>query len=108
MSEMPYVVTTATGDRLEFSFPLHPDTGSAVRVTQLLTSLLATLDREIKLLDETANGDVLQALAMALSVRASMIHAPYAPVAKLASSLTEAALTAAHQVERVEAPSGRA
>jgi hypothetical protein len=108
MPEMPYSLTTATGDRLEFSFPLHQETGSAVRVAQLLTSLLATLDREIKLLGETANGDVLQALAMTLAARVSMIHAPYAPVARLALSLTESALTAAARVERIEPPAGRA
>lgn len=105
---MPYRVTTATGETIEFRFPLHPDTLSAVRVSGLLTALLATLDREIRIAGETGNGDVLQALAMALAARATMIAAPTAQTSRLAADLLQAALTAAADASRDQPVSARA
>jgi hypothetical protein len=67
MTSLPYRATTRTGDVFDLTFPLHPDTGSAVRVDQLLTLILNTLDRDISAMGETSNGDVLQALAMAIA-----------------------------------------
>lgn len=91
-SHLPYRVTTQTGEVIDFEFDLHPDTGSAMRVSQLLSAVLHTLDREIRVLGETSNGDVLQALAMALAARARMIHAPVAQTAELARDLVTEAL----------------
>lgn len=105
---LPYRITTATGETIDFSFPLHPETLSAVRVSGLLTALLATLDREIKVSGETGNGDVLQALAMALAARAAMIAAPSAQTAKLAGDLLQTALAAAIDAPRDQPVSGRA
>ena len=76
-----------TGDVIDFEFELHPETGSPVRVAQLLDAVLGTLDREIQVLGETSNGDILQALAMALAARARMIHAPVNQTSTLARAL---------------------
>lgn len=92
---LPYRITTETGETLDFAFALHPDTGSVMRVNQLLTALLETLDRELKVLGETSNGDVLQALTMAVAARARMIHAPPEQSADLARGLLAEALTSA-------------
>ncbi len=102
---LPYTLQTATGSRWEFEFPLHPDTVSPMRVSQLLTELLGTLDREMKVLGNTANGDVLQALAMALAARAVMIEAPPAITLKLAHDLYDTAAAAA-AAGRKQAPAG--
>ena len=75
MKHLPYRVTTATGAVLDIQFPLHEQTVSAVTVCQLLDSVLLTLSGDIALLPNAGNGDVLQALAMALAVRAG-IEAP--------------------------------
>lgn len=109
MPVIPYTLTTATGDKIEFAFPLHPDTASAIRVSQLLTTVLGAIDRDIKVLGETSNGDVLQALAMALSARAAMIHAAPRQVSGLVLDLAAQALAAGEKAERI-APiaSGRA
>lgn len=92
---LPYDVTTATGERITFEFPLHVETQSAMRVSQLLDAVLGVLDREIRVLGNTANGDVMQALAMALAVRTAMLHAPYAVGQGLAAELAATALAAA-------------
>lgn len=94
---LPHEVTTATGEKIAFEFPLHAETQSAMRVSQLLDSVLAALDRELRVLGNTANGDVMQALAMALAVRAAMLHAPFEVGRQLAVDLAATALAAAEQ-----------
>ena len=47
MKKLPYRARTATGDVFDFSFPLHDETGDAVRVEQLVTTLLDAVDRDI-------------------------------------------------------------
>jgi hypothetical protein len=105
---LPYTLRTATGSNWEFAFPLHADTVSAMRVSQLLTALLATLDRELKVLGNTANGDVLQALAMALAARAVIIEAPTSITLKLAHDLYDTAAAAAAQGRKATPDAGRA
>lgn len=108
MASLPYRATTQTGDVFDITFPLHPDTGSAVRVDQLLGLILNSLDRDIAAMGETSNGDVLQALSMATAVRARMIHAPAEQTARLAASLVDDALAAAADAERQVPQSGSA
>ena len=108
MRPLPYRVETATGDTLDITFPLHGDTGSPMRVDQLLSAILNAVDQDIKLCGETGNGDVLQALAMALAVRARMIHAPENITAKLAHELLASATTAASSAERISPEAGSA
>lgn len=105
---LPYEVNTATGATYHIDFPLHPETVSPVRVNQLLTAVLERLDREIRVLGETANGDVLQALAMALAVRASMIHAPRPLTDRLAQELVQTALAAIGKPQETGHPAGHA
>ncbi len=92
---LPYDVITGTGEKIAFEFPLHSETQSAMRVSQLLDAILGTLDRELRVLGNTANGDVMQALAMALAVRTAMLHAPYDIGQQLAADLALTALAAA-------------
>lgn len=107
MPAIPYAITTDTADKFEFSFPLHPSTSSALRVHQLLEMLIDQLSRDVREI-ETANGDVLQALAMAIAVRSRMIGADPAVTARLASELVETALAAAAEAENWQPPAGHA
>lgn len=75
MNRLPYRLTTPSGEEISFEFSLHPETESAMRVHQLLECVLRALSHEISLLGETRNGDLLQALAMAMAVRTEMIPA---------------------------------
>ena len=108
MKHLPYTVNTATGDRFDVEFPLHPDTGSAVRVSQLVSVLLETVERDLSVAGETSNGDVLQAMAMALAVRARIIHAPPAASGALARELVDSSLGAMTRSERQRPPTGHA
>ncbi len=97
MKKLPYRARTATGDSFEIDFPLHPETRDAVRVEQLLSTVLDAIDKDITLAGDTSNGDVLQAVAMAMAIRSRMIHAPEAAVERLSVQLLQTALAAAHE-----------
>ncbi len=94
MKKLPYRARTATGTVFEIEFPLHRETGDAVRVAQMVTLLLDAVDKDIAIAGETSNGDVLQALAMAMAIRAGMIHAPHEATGSLARRLLSDALDA--------------
>lgn len=105
---LPYRATTATGDVFDIAFPLHDQTASPVRVSQMLSAVLAAVDREVSLDATTSNGDVLQALAMAIAVRAGMIEAPGSTTDRLTAELVSSALRAVGRAEHTRPRSGRA
>ncbi len=79
-----------------------------MRVSQLLTAVLGAVDRELRVLGNTANGDVMQALATALAARTAMLHAPYAVGRRMAADLTATALAAAEHCARDDGGAGHA
>lgn len=89
---MPFRAKTASGNQFEFDFELHPETVEPVHVANLLTALLDTLDREIGILGRVGNGDVLQAVAMALAVRTRMLAGGSEQVDALVQGLLGTAL----------------
>ena len=100
MNYLPYRYLTPTGDTISFEFPLHRETGSATRVHQLLDRILQTLNHEVGLLGDTRNGDLLQALAMAMAVRTEMIPADPDLTHRLARDLTDQALRSLSSARR--------
>lgn len=102
---LPYKATTAGGQTLEFDFPLHAETESAVNVANLMGVVLATLDREIAQVGPISNGDLLQALAMTLAVRTRSIPGDPDMLARLARDLTDRALDANWRTEHASRPS---
>lgn len=108
MPKLPYRAVTESGAVLEVELPLHVQTVSAMRVQQLLSVIEATLTREIHVLGPTSNGDVLQALAMALAVRAGLVEAAPRPALDLAAQLLSTAADAVAQAALVRHPPGHA
>lgn len=106
--QLPYRAVTAHGDVVDVRFALHDETVSPMRVQQLLDVLLHALDREIGVLGETANGDVLQALCMATAIRARIIHAPTEVTGQLARELLHSALDGVSRADHRPARSGHA
>lgn len=108
MKKMPYQARTTSGDVYDLEFPLHPATQDAVRVSQLTSAVLAVLDREIKITGDISDGDLLQAVAMALAIRARMTDAPYDQIEGLTQDLLETALDAASVAKRFREHVGHA
>ena len=94
MKKLPYTAKTRTGDVFDIEFPLNNDTVDAVRVGQLVSSLLQAIERDLDVVGEMSNGDVLQALAMATAVRARMIHASHELTEAITKELVSIALEA--------------
>ena len=92
--KLPYRAKTRTGDVFDIEFPLHSETVDAVRVGQLISAVLEVINKDIAIAGETSNGDVLQALAMTMAIRAGMIHASRETSQNLAKSLLSIALDA--------------
>jgi|APTNR8051073442_1049403.scaffolds.fasta_scaffold05300_6 predicted metalloenzyme YecM len=107
-SILPYRVHTATGERVDIAFPFHPETVSPSRVAQILSAVLNALYSKVRLDPATSNGDMLQAVAMALAVRATMIDTPREVTDSLSADLVNAALAATRDVERTLGPVGHA
>ena len=108
MKILPYRATTSTGDIFDIEFPLSQDTGDAVRVSQLISEILLSIDRALAVGGPTSNGDVLQAIAMAMSIRTRMIHAPTETSGRLAMELLSTSLGAAGTASRQAPTTGHA
>jgi len=108
MSQLPYRAITDSGAVLDVNFPLHGQTASPMRVQQLLGALLEALTREIRVLGTTSNGDVLQALAMALAVRAGMVEQAPSAALSLSRELVETAVGAVSRSALLQLPAGHA
>lgn len=100
MDRLPYQYTSVSGDTITFEFKLHPETGSATRVYQLLDAVLQTVSREVGILGETRNGDLLQALAMAMAVRVEIIPGDPELTRDLARQVLEQALQSLQNARR--------
>ena len=108
MKHLPYQAKTATGDTFDIEFPLHSDTGDPIKVEQLISVMLKTIDDELAVTGPTSNGDVLQAVAMTLAIRSGMIHSPLESSSALTHDLVDTALKAFARAAVHRAPSGRA
>lgn len=86
---------TASGRAYDIDFPLHPETRSAAGVGTLVTDLLDCLSRTLAAHQEVSDGDVLQALAMTLAVRARMLDASPQTTSELVAQLFATAYAAA-------------
>jgi hypothetical protein len=106
--KLPYRLETETGAVIDLEFPLHRETASPVHTLQMLNAVLAAIDREVRETGPLSNGDVLQALAMALAARATMIHGSGADVAPIVKNLVDTALTAAADGARDHHTAGHA
>jgi hypothetical protein len=108
MNKLPYRVETGTGDIFDIEFPLHAETSDPVRVNQIISRLLASIDRDLALFVDTSNGDVLQAVSMVLAVRAGMVHADTNTTHRLALELLTTALSAVASAPRQVPQTGHA
>jgi outer membrane biosynthesis protein TonB len=102
-SHLPYRATAANGETIDVTFDLHVETRSEVDVSALLTALLDTIDARVADREGVSNGDVLQALAMAVALRVAMIPAPRTVTEPLARDLLDTALSCASFAQRVPA-----
>jgi hypothetical protein len=84
-------------------FPLHPQTVNQVQVGKILEAVLNGITREINTQGKVSDGDVLQALCMALAIRMHMVDAPLSAARELvAMTLDQADDAMDHSLLQVE------
>lgn len=93
-SRLVYSIFSEDDRELCLTFPLHRHTGTPEHVGDLMDAILEALDCEVERLGAT-NGDVLQALSMALACRASLMDGAIETNTALADDLAQDALAAA-------------
>ncbi len=49
MKTLPYRATSSSGDMFDIEFPLHRDTGDAVRISHMISELLQSIDRSLSI-----------------------------------------------------------
>jgi len=87
-------------------FPLHPQTVSPEHVGGLLEAVLDALSGQISARGQVSDGDVLQALSMALAIRMHMVAAPIETVQPVVAELLAGAEEAV--AASVPEPAGKA
>jgi hypothetical protein len=95
MKSVSYTVVTNNGRAFDVSLPLHLQTRSETGVAQMVTELLATLSSYLGSNRNVSDGDVLQALAITLAIRARMLSATQESTASLIEDLFGTAYAAA-------------
>ncbi|TCS71711.1 hypothetical protein EDC61_10854 [Sulfuritortus calidifontis] len=93
---LSFTAISASGQAYDIDFPLHPQTRSAQAVSDLLGAVLDAISRRAQDGRDLSDGDVLQALAMALAIRARMVGGSAESAAALVSELCDSAFTAAY------------
>jgi len=94
---------TSGGRAFDIAFPLHSQTRSPEAVSEMITRLLETLSAQVQARKDISDGDVLQALAMTLAVRAKMVDAAPDSTLTLVQELVEKAYRAAQQAASYQA-----
>jgi hypothetical protein len=106
-SSLSFTATTARGEVVEFQLPLHPHTASVAQVGSMLEALL---DAVTVLLDQhpgVSDGDVLQAMTLAMAVRMGVAGIGENPGRQLLDELVDATVTGAESASTVSGASRR-
>lgn len=102
---LPFTALQPGGAR-QINFPLHAHTVDENHVGAVLEALLDSMSEEIRSKPAVSDGDVLQALCMALAIRMHRVQASPASVRALVSEILEQADDAV--AASVVQPAGRA
>ncbi|MGE5153886.1 MAG: hypothetical protein ACM3ST_07710 [Bdellovibrio bacteriovorus] len=95
IERLPYTAVTSSGNAYDIRFPLHPETRSPERVSHLISSTLEAISRDLESGSSISDGDVLQALSMALAIRARLVDASPGASLRLMHELVDSAFAAA-------------
>jgi hypothetical protein len=106
MTRLPYTAVTTAGEAFDIQFPLHAETRSAEAVADILTAVLGAISARVESRQGVSDGDVLQALAMAMAVRARMVAVPPKTSLSLMHGLVDETFAATLNANRYQAARG--
>ena len=92
VATLAFTATTVNGEVLEFNLPLHPHTHNAAQVGTLIEAVLETVSQTVEGAERFSDGDVLQALTLAMAVRLKVAGMPADTARQLVETLASFAL----------------
>lgn len=103
MTVLSYTAVTQSGRTYDIEFPLHALTRSSAGVGDVVTALLDALSREANAGKGLSDGDLIQALTMALALRVQMSGGMPAQMRELICELYDSAHAAVQAAASTQA-----
>ena len=85
---LPYKAITASGKEVNFKFSLDENTNSPLVINEIINLLLSKISNEINIY-KPSNGDIIQALCMALVVRCRIIDYDINKIEKISGKIVD-------------------
>ena len=102
---LPYKAITASRNEVNFKFSLDENTSSPLVINEIINLLLSKISNEINIY-KPSNGDIIQALCMALVVRCKIIDYDIDKIEQLVNKTIKRAFSDAKKAEVTEPLSG--
>ena len=102
---LPYKAITASRKEVNFKFSLDENTNSPLVINEIINLLLSKISNEINIY-KPSNGDIIQALCMALVVRCRIIDYDIEKLEIMVNNILKNAFLDAKKAEILEPKSG--
>ena len=102
---LPYKVKTTSKKEINFNFTLDENTASPLVINEIINLILSRISTEINIYKPT-NGDIIQALCMALVVRCKIIDYDIHNIEEIVTKTLKKAFLDAQKAEVSEPISG--
>ena len=102
---LPYKAITASRKEVNFKFSLDENTNSPLVINEIINLLLSKISNEINIY-KPSNGDIIQALCMALVVRCKIIDYDINKIERIVDKTIKRAFSDAKKAEVLEPLSG--
>ena len=102
---LPYKAITASRKEVNFKFSLDENTNSPLVINEIINLLLSKISNEINIY-KPSNGDIIQALCMALVIRCRIIDYDISKIEELVNKTLKKAFLDAEKAKVSEPISG--
>ena len=104
---LPYKAITSSKKEIEFNFTLDSNTNSPIVINEIINTILTNISSEIDVY-KPSNGDIIQAVCMALVVRCKMIDYDFDKIQEIVQKTLKTAFNDAKKANVSLPPSGSA
>ena len=98
---LPYKAITASKKEIEFNFLLDENTVSPLIINEFISLLLSKISEEIKITNPS-NGDIIQALCMALVIRCKIIEFDIEKIETIVNNTLKQAFNDAKKAKEID------
>ena len=102
---LPYKAITASRKEINFKFSLDENTNSPLVIHEIISLLLSKISNEINIF-KPSNGDIIQAICMALVIRCRIIDYDIDKIEKMVGKTLKKAFSDAKKADVSEPLSG--